>query len=57
MPLKCLSVVPDKPTVLIVDDTPANLDLLVEILRSDYRTKVAISGEKALELEIGRAHV
>ena len=50
MPLKCLSVVPDKPTVLIVDDTPANLDLLVEILRSDYRTKVAISGEKALEL-------
>ena len=41
---------PDKQSILIVDDTPANLDLLVEILRSDYRTKVAISGEKALEL-------
>ncbi len=39
-----------KPTVLIVDDTPANLDLLVEILKSQYRTKVAINGEKALEL-------
>ena len=41
---------PEKQTILIVDDTPANLDLLVEILRADYRTKVAISGEKALEL-------
>ena len=39
-----------KPTVLIVDDTPANLDLLVEILRGEFRTKVAINGEKALEL-------
>ena len=41
---------PDKKTILIVDDTPANLDVLVEILKPDYRTKVAISGEKALEL-------
>ena len=41
---------PDKKTILIVDDTPANLDLLVEILKPEYRTKVAISGEKALEL-------
>ncbi len=39
-----------RPTVLIVDDTPANLDLLVEILKGDYRTKVAIHGERALEL-------
>ncbi len=41
---------PGAPTILIVDDTPTNLDLLVEILRPDYRTRVAISGEKALEL-------
>ena len=41
---------PGAPTILIVDDTPTNLDLLVEVLKSDYRTKVAISGEKALEL-------
>jgi len=40
----------DKPSILIVDDTPANLDLMVEILRPDYRTKVAINGETALKL-------
>ena len=46
---------PDKKTILIVDDTPANLDVLVEILKPDYRTKVAISGEKALELVLAVA--
>ena len=40
----------DKATILIVDDTPANLALLVEILKPDYRTIVAINGDKALEL-------
>ena len=40
----------EKPTILIVDDTPTNLALLVDILKAEYRTKVAISGEKALEL-------
>ncbi|MGI9026203.1 MAG: response regulator [Burkholderiaceae bacterium] len=40
----------DKPTILIVDDTPANLTLLSEILKPDYRTKAAVSGEKALKL-------
>jgi class 3 adenylate cyclase len=40
----------EKSTVLIVDDTPANLTLLSEILKSDHRTKVALSGEKALKL-------
>ena len=40
----------DRPTVLIVDDTPANLDLLADVLRPDYRTTVAISGERALKL-------
>lgn len=41
-----------KPTILIVDDTPANLDLLVEILKTDFRTKVATHGEKALALAL-----
>jgi adenylate cyclase len=40
----------EKPTILIVDDTPANLSLLSEVLKSDYRTKAAVSGEKALKL-------
>ena len=40
----------EKPTILIVDDTPANLSLLSEILKQDYRTKAAVSGEKALKI-------
>jgi class 3 adenylate cyclase/AmiR/NasT family two-component response regulator len=40
----------EKPTILIVDDTPANLALLSDALKSDYRMKVALSGEAALEL-------
>jgi class 3 adenylate cyclase/CheY-like chemotaxis protein len=43
-----------KPTILIVDDTPANLDLLVEILKADFRTRVATHGDKALELAFSR---
>lgn len=43
----------DIPTILIVDDTPSNLALMVELLRPDYRTKVAISGEKAIALTLG----
>jgi cyclic di-GMP phosphodiesterase len=35
--------------ILIVDDNPTNLDILVEILQDDYRLGVAKSGEKALE--------
>ena len=38
----------EKPTILVVDDTPANLALLSEVLRPTYRTKVALDGEKAL---------
>ncbi len=39
-----------KHTVLIVDDTPANLALLSEVLRDDYRTLVATTGERALQI-------
>ncbi len=35
--------------VLIVDDTPANVDVLVGILRDDYQLKVALNGKKALD--------
>jgi two-component system, sensor histidine kinase and response regulator len=38
-----------RQTVLIVDDTPANLELLHAILRDEYRTVTAGSGEEALE--------
>jgi len=39
-----------RPTVLVVDDTPANLSLLTSLLKEQYRIKVANNGIKALEL-------
>jgi len=36
-------------TILIVDDVPENLDILNELL-SDFKRKVAINGEKAIEI-------
>ena len=40
----------ERPTILIVDDSPANLDLLKGILRETYKLKAATSGEKALQI-------
>lgn len=37
-----------KKTILIVDDLPANIDLLKGLLRERYRIKAATGGEKAL---------
>ncbi len=39
-----------RPTILVVDDTPANLTLLANLLKEHYRIKVANNGFKALEL-------
>lgn len=39
-----------KASVLIVDDMPANIQLLAEALKSDYRIRVANQGTKALEI-------
>ncbi len=36
--------------VLIVDDTPENIDVLGEILRPYYKRSVALDGEKALKI-------
>ena len=36
-------------TILIVDDTPENIDILVELLEG-YELQIAMSGEDALEL-------
>ena len=35
-------------TVLVVDDAPANIQVLAGILKGRYRVRVATSGEKAL---------
>lgn len=42
-----------KHTVLVVDDTPQNIELLVEVLKGDYRVQVARNGERALSLAAG----
>lgn len=41
---------PQRPTILVVDDTPANLSLLGQMLKRDYRVKLANNGPRALEL-------
>ena len=42
-----------KPTILVVDDTPDNIDLLRAVLENDYRTKIAVNGERALKIAAG----
>lgn len=37
-------------TILIVDDQPLNVNILGEILRTEYRVTVALNGEQALRL-------
>jgi putative two-component system response regulator len=37
-------------TILVVDDTADNLDLMAGLLQDRYRVKVAINGEKALQI-------
>jgi CheY-like chemotaxis protein len=36
--------------VLVIDDTPANLSLLNQLLRPHYRVRLASSGARGLEL-------
>lgn len=41
-----------KPTVLVVDDTPANLQLIHGLLRDHYRVRVATRGEDGVALAL-----
>ena len=40
----------EKQVILIVDDVPANIDVLSEILRPTYQVKVVTSGMMALKI-------
>lgn len=40
----------DQQTLLVVDDTPANIDVLAGMLKDDYQIKVAKNGEIALKI-------
>ena len=48
-----MSAIARKPVVLVVDDTPQNLKLMVELLRDHYVTLVANSGQRALSVARG----
>jgi diguanylate cyclase (GGDEF)-like protein len=39
-----------KANILVVDDSPENLQVISAVLKQDYRVKVAINGERALAL-------
>ncbi len=43
----------DRATVLVVDDTAENIDVLRGVLRRLYKVKVATNGERALEMAHG----
>ena len=40
----------ERPTILVVDDTPDNLHLLSQLFKDEYRVKIAHNGEKALSI-------
>ncbi|MFC1235697.1 HD domain-containing phosphohydrolase [Vibrio sp. F74] len=40
----------EKPIVLLVDDTPGNLDVLIGVLNQHYQTRIAINGPLAIKL-------
>ncbi|MBM3852845.1 MAG: hybrid sensor histidine kinase/response regulator [Verrucomicrobia bacterium] len=40
----------NRPCLLVVDDTPANIQILVDLLKSDYELKVATRGAQALQI-------
>src|SRR5664279_2075553 len=45
-----MSKVSEKKTVLLVDDAPANIQIVNSILKDLYKIRIATSGAKALEL-------
>ena len=40
----------EQATLLIVDDVPANIEVLRGVLRGHYRLKAATSGARALQI-------
>ncbi|MBF0127955.1 MAG: response regulator, partial [Magnetococcales bacterium] len=40
----------EKATILVVDDTPENIDVLSGVLRAEYKVKAALNGAKALRI-------
>ncbi|MHB1455204.1 MAG: GGDEF domain-containing response regulator [Saccharofermentanales bacterium] len=47
-----MDVLSKQQTILIVDDAKANINVLAELLRADFRIRATTSGEKALEIAL-----
>ncbi|MBI5165464.1 MAG: response regulator [Magnetospirillum sp.] len=45
-----MTAVPTQATILVVDDSPDGLELMRNVLGTDYKVRVAISGDMALTL-------
>jgi diguanylate cyclase (GGDEF)-like protein len=53
-PTAPITMLPDQPMLLIVDDKSSNIQLLYEIFKDDYEVCMAISGQEALAFCQGR---
>jgi putative two-component system response regulator len=51
-----MNVINDKPTILVVDDTPENIDVVSAVLRHKFKVKAALNGEKALRIANSEPH-
>ena len=45
-----MKTIADKRTILVVDDTPANIEVAHNTLKDTYIIKIATSGARALDL-------
>lgn len=45
-----IQAAPERATILVVDDTPENLQLVADLFRERFKVKVAHNGEKALAI-------
>lgn len=45
-----MDTMPERQTILVVDDTPDNLTLLAGLLKDRYRVRIANSGARALQI-------
>ena len=48
--LTMMKPAPDRPCLLLVDDTPANIAILVDLLNPHYDLKIATRGAQALQI-------
>jgi len=48
--IKGRSMIENRQTILLVDDTETNIDILLELLGDEYDVMVALSGQGALEI-------